>query len=218
MVDSPAYTVAEAARHLKIAPATLRSWVIGRTYPRGRGSAYFEPLIEPADAQRRLLSFHNLIEAYVLRSLRQEHGVSIKAVRMAIEYAQTELGISRLLLSPELLTTAGELFIQRYGELINLSRSGQLALRKVFEAHLQRIDWRQNMPVRLYPYFGIDQKKLIAIDPTIQFGRPVLLRKGILTSIIADRIDAGELPESVAADYDLAIEEVELAIIYERAA
>jgi len=218
MVDRPAYTVAEAARHLKIAPATLRSWVIGRSYPRGQGSAYFEPLIEPADAEKCLLSFHNLIEAYVLRSLRQEHGVSIKAVRMAIEYAQTELGISRLLLSPELRTTAGELFIQRYGELINLSRSGQLALRKVFEAHLQRIDWRQNLPVRLYPYFGMDQEKLIAIDPTIQFGRPVLLRKGILTSVIADRIDAGELPESVAADYDLEIDEIELAIIYERAA
>lgn len=30
--DQPAYTVAEAARYLKLAPATLRSWVAGCPY------------------------------------------------------------------------------------------------------------------------------------------------------------------------------------------
>jgi DNA-binding transcriptional regulator YiaG len=33
--DRPAYTVAEAARYLKVAPATLRSWFVGRPYPTG---------------------------------------------------------------------------------------------------------------------------------------------------------------------------------------
>jgi hypothetical protein len=34
MFDNPAYTIAEAARYLKLAPATLRSWFIGRSYPK----------------------------------------------------------------------------------------------------------------------------------------------------------------------------------------
>lgn len=125
-----------------------------------------------------------------------------------MDYAELKLNIPRLLLSHDLLTTAGDLFVQRYGELINLSRSGQLALRKVLEAHLRRIDWKSELPVRLYPYFGYDSDKLIAIDPSIQFGRPVLIRKGISTSVIADRIDAGESVEFIAADYDIAKDEV----------
>lgn len=218
MLDTPAYGITEAARYIKLAPATLRSWVVGRSYPIRDGAGYFEPLIQLPDEKQSLLSFANLIEAYVLRALRQEHGVSIKAVRSALDYAQREFSISRLLLRHDLLTTAGDLFLRRYGELINLSRSGQLALRKVFEAHLQRIEWDQDISSRLYPYFGIDDNKIIAIDPAIGFGRPVVIRKGINTAVIADRIDAGESVEALAEDYDLNVDEIEMAVMYERAA
>lgn len=218
MMDMPVYGISEASRYLKIAPATLRSWVIGRRYPKGHGSGYFRPLIKLEDKELRLLSFNNLIEGYVLRALRQEHGVSIKAVRRALDYAQSEFDIQRLLLSRELLTAAGELFLRRYGELINLSKSGQLALRKMLEAHVRRIEWDKELPVRLYPFIDFDKEKLIAIDPEIKFGRPVIIRKGISTSIIVERIDAGESPVAIADDYDLDQHEVELAILYERAA
>jgi len=217
-MDTPIYKFLEAARYLKIAPATLRSWVIGRSYPKGKGLAYFKPLIKSPDKEHHLLSFNNLIEAYVLRSIRQEHGVSIKAVRAALTYAQAEFNIPRLLLSRDLLTAAGELFLQRYGELINLSRSGQLALRKMLDAHLQRIEWDSKLPIRLYPFIDFDLKKLIAIDPLIKFGRPVIMRKAISTASIVDRIDAGESLKAVADDYDLDMNEIEMAILYERAA
>lgn len=217
-MDLPTYGLLEAARYVKIAPATLRSWVRGRKYPKRGGPGYFSPLIKLPDKRQNLLSFPNLIETYILRSLRQEHGVSIKAVRAALDYAQLEFDIPRLLLSPDLRTAAGELFLQRYGELINLSRSGQLALRKMLEAHLQRIEWDSEMPVRLYPFIDFDPCKQIAIDPSIRFGRPVIMRKAISTAIIIDRIDAGETLRAVADDYDLEVNEVELAILYERAA
>lgn len=218
MIDAPAYGFAEASRYLKLAPATLRSWVIGRNYPKRYGVGHFEPLIRLADEERKLLSFANLIEAYVLKALRQEHGVSMDAVRNALNYAERKLNISRLLLSPDLQTTAGDLFLKRYGELINLSQSGQLALRRMFEEHLKRIEWENKIPNRLYPYYGVDEEKIIAIDPSIGFGRPVLIRKGISTAIITDRIDAGESIEELAEDYALNTKEVEMAIIYERAA
>lgn len=218
IMAAPIYKFLEASRYLKIAQATLRSWVIGRSYPKGKSFAYFKPLIKSSDKQQQLLSFNNLIEAYVLRSLRQEHGVSIKAVRAALNYAQAEFYIPRLLLSHDLFTAAGDLFLQRYGELINLSRSGQLALRKMLEAHLQRIEWDRNLPVRLYPFIDFDSKKLIAIDPLIKFGRPVIVRKAVSTASIVDRIDAGESLVAVADDYDLEVNEIEMAVLYERAA
>jgi hypothetical protein len=71
--NRPAYTVAEAARYLKVAPATLRSWVAGRSYPTGAGTAHSRALIRPAKNPPLMLSFWNLIEAHVLRSLRTDH-------------------------------------------------------------------------------------------------------------------------------------------------
>lgn len=208
--------------YVKVAPATLRSWVFGREYSTSGGTQHFHALIRPADGRRRLLSFNNLIEAHVLRALRTEHGVAIREVRKALQYAERELRIERLLLSRELCTDKVHLLLDRYGELINLSRSGQMAMRSVLEAHLSRIEWgRDAFPLRLYPFVrgeSIEAPKLIAIDPDIAFGRPVLQRRGVSTRVIVDRIDAGETLQAVAEDYDLEPAEVEQAIVYERAA
>jgi uncharacterized protein (DUF433 family) len=219
---TPAYSVAEAARYVKLAPATLRSWVVGRSYPRRGGQGFFQPLIEPADPDHRLLSFWNLVEAYVLKALRMEHGVSIKAVRTAIDTAEQELGTTRLLLRPELRTDAGDLLVEKYGELVNLSRSGQLAMKKVLESHLKRVEWdRDQFPIRLYPPVwheaGVSQGP-IAIDPEVAFGRPMVTAAGVTTAAIADRVDAGESVQEIAGDYGLDPAVIEEAVVYERAA
>lgn len=220
--EQPAYTLAEAARYLKLPAATLRSWVAGRGYPTASGTGRFQPLIHPPKRQPPILSFSNLIEAHVLRALRAEHGVSIRELRKALQYAEGELGITRLLLREELCTEAGEIFLDRYGQLINLSASGQLAMRRVFGEHLKRVRWdTKRFPVRLYPFLASEvstDKRPIAIDPGIAFGRPVVLRRGVSTLIIAERIDAGESVRDLAADYDLTTSEVEEAVLYERAA
>jgi uncharacterized protein (DUF433 family) len=220
--NQPAYGPAEAARYLRLPLATLRSWVVGRAYPKADGQATFQPLIKPAKRQPLQLSFFNLIEAHVLRALRTDHGVAIGELRKAIAYAERSLNIDRLLPRQELRTHAGQVFLDRYAQLINLSASGQLALRKLFEDHLKRVEWDEwKFPVRLYPYVGADrppQDRPIAIDPKISFGRPVLLRAGVSTAAIADRIDAGETVEALAEDYDLSRDEIEEAVLYSRAA
>ena len=198
---------------------TLRSWLLGRAYPKAKGIATFQPLIKPALKQPLQISFYNLIEAHVLQSLRIDHQVAIKEVREAIRYAERTLKIERLLLSEGLCTHAGQVFLKKYGELINLSASGQLAMRKLFEDHLKRVEWdKWQFPVRLYPYVSSEptSKRPIAIDPNIAFGRPVVLRGGIATETIAERIDAGESVEELARDYDLEREEIEEAVLYQR--
>jgi uncharacterized protein (DUF433 family) len=220
--DHAAYTLAEAARYLRLPAATLRSWVLGRAYPTTRGPSRFPPLIRPASRRPPLLSFWNLIEAHVLRSLRTEHGVSVKALRSALNFAEAQLGVDRLLLREELRAHAGKVFLDRYGALIELSASGQLAMRRLLDEHLRRIEWdTSQFPVRLYPFLRTqapDTDRPIAIDPQIAFGRPVLLRKGVSTAAIVDRIDAGETVDDLAADYDLGRAEIEQAVLYERAA
>jgi uncharacterized protein (DUF433 family) len=220
--NQPAYNLAESARYLRLPVATLRTWTLGRVYPTAKGSRQFRPLIRPARIQPPQLSFWNLIEAHVLRSFRSDHGVSLKALRQALDFAEKQLDIERLLLRKELCTDAGELFLERYGELISLSASGQLAMRRLFEEHLKRVEWDDwSFPIRLYPFlsFGLStDERPIAIDPGISFSRPVIVRLGVSTAVLAERLDAGETIEDLAADYGLSEPEIEQAVLYERAA
>ena len=218
----PAYSVSEAARHLRVSPATLRAWVAGRPYPTSAGERQSARLIHPAQAEPPMLSFWNLVEAHVLRALRTEHGVPIPAVRKALRYAEKELGIEHLLLRRDLQTEAGRLFLERYGQLIDLSNSGQLAMKKMLEAHLRRVEWDPSrLPVRLYPFLAgseSEDDRTIAIDPRVAFGRPVVRRAGVSTQAIVQRLDAGESVADIASDYELTQAEIEQAALYERAA
>lgn len=219
--NQPAYGLAEAARYLKLPAATLRSWMVGRTYSADEKVRTFQPLIKPAKKNPPVLSFYNLVEAHVLRSFRTEHGVAIRELRKAIRFAEDKLQIERLLLSNDLRTHAGNVFLDKYGELISLNKSGQLALRKMLEEHLKRVEWDNwKFPVRLYPYVSPEPSadRAIVIDPTIAFGRPVVSRTGISTGAIVGRIDAGETVRDVADDYELTVAEIEDAVLYERRA
>jgi uncharacterized protein (DUF433 family) len=219
--NEPAYSITEAGRYLRLSPATLRSWFLGRPYPTAHGLSQFAPVLKLAKKDPATLSFSNLIEAHVLQSLRTEHCVPLLHVRQALGYAERELKIDRLLRREELRTAGGELFLDRYGELMNLSASGQLAMREVFEAHVRRVEWgKLRLRVRLYPFLVWESAdaKPIVIDPQISFGRPVVSNTFVSTRSIVERIDAGEKVEDVAHDYDLTREAVEEALVFERAA
>lgn len=218
----PAYTMADAARYLHTPAATLRSWFVGRTYPKQDGVGSFKPLIHPADAEGRRLSFLNLVEAHVLRALRTQHGVPLHSVRAALEYAEREMGIEHLLLSGALLTGAGSLFLEHYGQLINLTLSGQLAMRRVIEAYLRRVERDdRHIPIRLYPFLrgtGEESAKPVVIDPRVSFGRPTVAGSGVTTAALVQRIDAGESVADLARDYGIDEARIEAAVLFERAA
>lgn len=92
---------------------------------------------------------------------------------------------------------------------------------RLLQAHLQRIDRNiEGLPVRLFPVSirGLDGPKVVVIDPQVSFGRPYISGKGVRTSTIVERLDAGESREDVARDYGLEDFEIDEAILYERAA
>ena len=213
-----AYTVAEAARYVRIPAPTLRAWVAGQSYAQHSGRPPFRPLITAPEYDPPRLTFNNLIEAYTLRALRTKHAVSIQAARRAIDFAEQYYNIHRLLLDPQLRTSAGDLFLEKYGEFVNLSQSGQLVIAKLFRDYLKRIELDGfYLPARLYP-FDKDVDKTIVIDPQVAFGRPFIARRGISTAAIVDRVNTGESYKEIAADYGLDPTEVEEALFYEQAA
>jgi uncharacterized protein (DUF433 family) len=216
---APAYSIAQAAHHLKIPAPTIRSWVLGRDYPRQSGKGRFEPVIAaPTDPEHRL-SFRNLIELAALRALRTEHEFKLSAVRTALDFASRELHDSDLLASKDLYARPGELFLERYGQLINLNRAGQLGIQAMLQGLLHRIQWHKNAAVRFFPPLpSRPEAKSVMLDPRVSFGRPVLARLGVSTAVIVDRINAGEDKAELTKDYGATDEEIMDALAYERVA
>ena len=199
------YSIPEAAHYLLVPPTTLRSWVVGRHYPRKENRGFFKPPIEIADREKRLLSFVNMVEIHVLSAIRREHDVPLQKVRRAIDFLIERFDAKRPLATHRFYTDGLDLFVSAVGNLINVSREGQLAMREMLTAHLRRVEWgREGTAVRLYPFTrkeAKDEPKVVVIDPRVAFGRPVLVGTGIPTAIIAERFKAGEQPEELASDY-----------------
>lgn len=222
-----AYAISEAAHYLQLPPATLRSWVAGRSYPTREGARFSAPLIEPAqrDGLGVLLSFTNLAEAHALAALRRVHHIAMDKVRLAIKRLADRYHSPYPLIDRRLLTDGVDLFVKELGELENLSRPGQLAMRQVLESYLRRIEHASDgLPARLYPFTRRtdDEEersrapKIVVIDPTISFGRPVVSGTGIPTAILAERFFAGDSLADLASDYEIPADEIEEAIRCER--
>lgn len=212
----PTYVISEAAHYLGMPVSTLRSWVIGRPYSTDAGLQFFKPIIELAGKQSALLSFMNLVEAHVLDAIRREHKVSLSKVRTALKFLRSKFPSPHPLADQRFETDGLDLFVESYGRLINVSSSGQLAMRDLLRAYLRRIDRDlSGVPLRLYPFTRScqwEQPKWVVIDPAISYGRPVLVGTGIPTAVIAERYKAGESIDDLVDDYGRERPEIEEAI------
>ena len=214
--EQAAYSITEAARYLSIPPATLRSWVAGRNYPTGTGPKFFRPIIQLPGDIRNGLSFINLVEAHVLDAIRRHHHVPLNKIREAIRYLRRHLSSTHPLAEQRFQTDGVDLFVEKFGHLINVTQSGQIALREMLEAHLHRIEHdATGTAIRLYPFTrkrDLHEPKVVVIDPQVSYGRPVLVGTGIPTAIVAERYKAGESMDELAEDYGRSRKEIEEAI------
>ena len=58
--------------------------------------------------------------------------------------------------------------------------------------------------------------RTVVWDPRVSFGRPTISKSGVLTSVIAERINAGEDINEVAKDCGIQPEEVMDVLVYEK--
>lgn len=213
--DVPLYTLAEAARHLRLPPSTLRWWA------RGRKQDGYAAVISGAPSA--LLSFNDLIELYVIKALTRSRSVPLRAVRRAVDFAAREMHVERVLLSEDLFTFGDKLLLRHLGDLVDISRSGQVALQQVVESYMERIERSESgLPLKLYPGFTLESRVdtvfPISVSPLVAFGAPTITGTGIKTSVVAARVDAGESPSELAQEYGIHEGLVVNALIFENAA
>jgi uncharacterized protein (DUF433 family) len=214
--EVPAYGPSEAARYLGMPLSTLRSWAFGQSYRSGEEKRPFHPVIRPPRAREARLSFVNLVEAHVLDALRRRHSISLQKVRVALGFLGRQFPSPHPLADQQFETDGVDLFVQKYGQLINASRDGQLEMGRVIRMYLKRVERDEHgLASALYPFTRShphESPRLVVIDPRVSFGRPVLAGTNIRTGVIAERFKAGDAIATLVEDYGRPQEEIQEAI------
>jgi uncharacterized protein (DUF433 family) len=212
-LEVPNYGFQEAVRYLHISNSTLRYWL--------RPSVN---LLSPADPNRNLFSFKNLIECYVLEGLRETHGVHLTAIRYAVDYLRRNYDSRHPLADYELKTDGKHLYFLDQGkDLTDVSLGGQLGIAPILNSYLRRIerDFSQGRWI-LYPFTRIeymrsqtDKPKIVSISPKICYGQPVLAGTRVTTAVLVSRHFGGDSNEVLAKSYGRSSTEIAEAISWE---
>jgi uncharacterized protein (DUF433 family) len=174
-------------------------------------------VIDIADAKAKRLSFINLVELFVLGAIRRKYEVGLPQVRQAVTYLKRKFPSPHPLADHEFQTNGVDLFAEKFGELLNLAKEGQVEMGDFLRAHLKCI--RRDpagVPIKLYlvprnPRLDVTKRVhgAVVIDPRFGFGRPVLDGTGIRTDVVIERFSAGEPLEALAEDYGRPKEDIE---------
>ena len=217
--EIPNYTIEEAARYLHVDYEKISYWVIG-----GDGVA---PLSTVFTRRPVLLSFKNLVECFVLESLRNSHGISLQAVRKSIEQLRIARPSKYPLADYDLHTERGKyIYLDDQKYLTCLTRGGQLVFREILMPFLKRVERNERgIAMRLFPFTRrehlrspVDAPRFVMIDPHVAFGMPVLVNSRISTAFLLSRKKGGASVKRLAADYGRPETEIEEALKLEEAA
>ena len=209
MMETPIYGLTEAAHYLRVPLNTLRYWV--------QGGRSVQPLIALAAPSR--LSFSNLLECHMLSSMRAIYDVRIPKVRRALATLARYVSHKHPLIEQVFHTDRRDLFIEHLGEIVNLSKGGQLEIRGMWELYRERVEPDPKGFSKLYPFVlqpKPNEPKLILINPAVSFGKPVIAGTGISTAVVASRFNARESIGDLATEYGVTPKQVEEAIRWEQ--
>lgn len=218
------YPLARAARLVGADLRTVRRWLRGYSWKHGEGRRVSGPLwnLEYADdeelADDQVLGFRDLLELRTVAKFVNQ-GVPLTVVRATIEVAREYLG-DYPLHSRRFVTDGRKIFleaVERAGEdprLLDV-RGRQFAIDAVIRPSLvEGIEYDKHAhALRWYP---IPKKRLIVLDPQVQFGEPIVASGGVPT----DTLSAAYLAEGkdvgrVARLYRVTPQAVQAAVAFE---
>jgi uncharacterized protein (DUF433 family) len=210
-MEVPVYGLTEAAQYLRVPLNTLRYWV--------QGGGSVSPVIRLAGSDPSRLSFANLLECYMLSSLRGIYDVRLPKVRRALMTLGKYVKHRHPLIDQVFQTDRRDLFIEHLGDIVNLSRGGQLEIRGMMDLYWERVERDPSGLRKLYPFVmgrTSNEPRLILINPAVGFGKPVIAGTGISTAVVSSRFNARESVPDLASEYGVAPKQIEEAIRWEQ--
>jgi uncharacterized protein (DUF433 family) len=209
IMEAPVYGLSEAAQYLRVPLTTLRYWA--------QGSGPVPPIIRLPEPSR--LSFANLLECYMLSSMRAIYNVRVPRVRKALIHLAKYIQHKHPLIEQAFETDRRDLFIEHLGKKVNLYKDEQILIPGVMELYLERIERDPKGLFRLYPFVmqpKPNEPRMILISPAVGFGKPVIAGTGISTAVVASRFNARESIDDLASEYGVTAKQIEEAIRWEQ--
>lgn len=213
----PRYSIPEGAAFVHRPTSTVRRWTLGNPR-RQRGVAHVDrPLIQIDGDSVIPLSFLNLLELRFLAAYRKR--VPLQSIRRALDFAGSELGKDRPLLSVEFKVHGQSLFMQFADEgddsYLDASKGGQLAWPAAIEDFLETIDYAESTAHRWWP---LGRNQPVIVDTLYNGGLPSTAESGVRTNAIAVHRGEGLDIAEIAYDVGATNKEVRAALRFERVA
>jgi len=216
------YPLSQAARLVGAEPRALRRWLLGYSRKYQGEQVRSEPLwatqLKDEGLPEDIIGFRDLLEARMVTAF-VRHGVDLKVIRATIATAAQHFGIAYPLTQQQFLTDGKRIFLeaieQATGEpkMIDVVRK-QFVFSDIIKPSLYAgIEYGDEGAVRWFP---LGKRKTIVLDPSLQFGTPVVTQAAIPTdTIYASYLAEGRDKGMVARVFDITPRMVSDAVEFE---
>ena len=204
------YSLADAARIVRIRPERLRAWVRGRPNWSGKATDSYGPVFSTSGDS---LTFADLLELRVVRGL-LEHGATLARIRRAHSRLGSLLNTPYPFIDAEGIRVLGRDIVAPIEyEILNLAND-QFLFGFVSD-YLKDVRFEGRSPVSVKPD---GEDSAVVIDARIRFGEPTVEGTRVPTADVYDLwIAEGKDANAVARAYGLTIHQVRSAVAYEEA-
>lgn len=228
------YSVADAARLLRIPQRNIRRWLGGYQFKTRDGARQSMPPLWQAQLSVHdshiELGFRDLIELRFVSAF-IDKGLGILTIRRCLEHARALVGDEHPFSTRRFHTDGRTIFLAFVDEaisnpaktlagvpeperarLIDL-RTHQYVFREVIQQTFRDLDLDADAVTRWRPYHG---KETIVIDPKRAFGQPIATETGVPTNALADAFAAEGSKRRVASLFNVPLGVVNDAVSFER--
>ncbi len=228
------YSIQEASRLIGVPGRDIRRWLFGYHYRKTPGDASTRVDMAPLwstelvneDLDDDVLGFRDLLELRFIREF-ANHGVSMQVIRRCLINAAELYGVSHPMTLPRFRTDGKTIYSEALHEeakdnsLVDL-KSRQSVFKEIIRPSLYTgivYDKSGKQASKWYPEARNSRRTAIVMDPTRQFGAPIIEATGTPTNVLyssylAEGGDAKAL-EITARVYDVPAKSVDIAIRFE---
>ena len=218
VLEREIYSLAEAARLLRLPSSTLQWWLEGGE----RHGKLYPPVLRLEPTSSPSVTWGEFVEAGYLYEYRRRK-VSLQQLRPVIDMLRERLDVPYPLAHAKPFVAEGRRLVLEIQEEVGLpvglwmvigAKPGQLVLAPPADAFFERVEFgadEDSWAERIYPLGK--ESKTVVIDPEKGFGAPTV--RGIRTEALVELVDAGEPLEVVAEEFSLALADLKVALAYE---
>ena len=214
------YTLGDAARLTGVSTGRIRRWLRGYRY-RSRKKTYTSPPLwqgqwKPID-RSLALGFLDLIEIRFVDAFLRA-GISWVTLHQARDRAQELFGTSHPFCTYRFVTDGREIFVELHRETGGVSLmeivKRQHVFTQIMDPFLTELEFANGSGlVRWWP---LGDKRLVVLDPTRNFGRPIIETHGVPTEVLAEAMKATGSVAEVARWYEVSKEAIRDAVDFEQ--